>query len=625
MAVPNDIAHWRAHIFARLLLVVFVLGVATAVPSALLAARQGLWTIVIMDCVALAWIGAIVALRRVSYTIRVVNFLAVAFIVGVGLMLKVGPVSQIYLMAVPVLAALLLGLRPAIWTLLLAGLAVLLLSFDERAPAPIAGLPDHDWLKPVIMSLNFMFMTAVLTLCCAVLLQQLARSFDELQVHSEDNHRLAFFDVLTGLPNRRLLMDRIDKLLASSQRGATYSAVMFVDLDRFKTINDARGHAVGDAVLCKVAVRLEQVVRRADTVARIGGDEFVVLLGHLSADLAGASQAAQSVAEKIRTAIGQDVEIEGQLYSCTASIGITLLPRPGSAGAQSALDLLREADTAMYRAKSGGRNGIAFFEAPMQAAVEQRLSMERELAAALAAGALRMMVQPQVNRYGRVVGGELLMRWPQADGSMVPPNVFIPVAEESGLILALGAWAMRQACESVLALARAGVPLPLSVNVSPSQFRQADFVAQVRRVLADTGAPASMLILEVTEGVLIDKMEDTIDRMAQLAALGLRFSIDDFGTGYSSLAYLRQMPLHELKIDRSFVMDTPDDAGSVALVQAIVAMAGHLGLQVVAEGVETQAQADFLSGLDCACMQGYLFARPMPLAALITQLLTAPR
>jgi diguanylate cyclase (GGDEF)-like protein len=620
MAVPNDIAHWRAHLFARLLWVVFLLGVATAVPSAVLAARQGLWAIVIMDGVALAWIGAILAWRRAPYTVRVANFLAVAFIVGVGLMLKVGPVSQIYLMAVPVLAALLLGLRPAIWTLLLAGLTVLLLSFDDRAPAPIAGLPDHAWLKPVIMSLNFMFMTAVLTLCCAVLLQQLARSFDELRLHSEDNHRLAFFDVLTGLPNRRLLMDRIDKLLASSQRGATYSAVMFVDLDRFKTINDARGHAVGDAVLRKAAARLEQVVRKADTVARIGGDEFVVLLGHLSADLASASQAALTVAEKIRAAIGEDFEIEGQLYNCTASIGVTLLPRPGSAGNQGALDLLREADTAMYRAKSGGRNDIAFFEATMQAAVEQRLSMERDLAAALAAGALRMVVQPQVNRHGRVVGGELLMRWPQADGSMVPPNVFIPVAEESGLILALGAWAMRQACEAVLALARAGVPLPLSVNVSPSQFRQADFVEQVRRVLADTGAPASMLILEVTEGVLIDKMADTIARMAQLAALGLRFSIDDFGTGYSSLAYLRQMPLYELKIDRSFIMDTPADAGSVALVQAIVAMAGHMGLQVVAEGVETRAQADFLNGLGCASMQGYLFARPMPLAALIAQL-----
>ena len=627
MAEPNDIAHWRARIFERLLQMVFVLGLLTAVPSSLLSIKLGLWSIVVMDCVAMTWIGAILLLRRVSYTIRVVNFLVVAFLVGVGLMLTVGPVSQTYLMAVPVLAALLLGLWPAICFLLLAGLAVLLLSLEKTSPMNIAVLSDYGLPTATVLAVNFMFMTAVLTLCCAVLLQRLARSFSELHLHSQDNHRLAFYDVLTGLPNRRLLMDRIEQLLASSQRGATFSAVMFVDLDRFKTINDARGHAIGDAVLCKVAARLEQAVRKADTVARIGGDEFVVLVGHLADDLAGASQAALAVADKIRAAIGQDVEIDGQLYRCTASIGVTMLPRHGGgsgAGTQhSALDLLREADTAMYRAKSGGRNGVAFFEAAMQAAVQQRLSMERELAAALADGALSMLVQPQVDRRGRVVGAEMLMCWQQPDGTMVPPNVFIPVAEESGLILALGAWALRQACESVLLLERAGVPLTLSVNVSPSQFSQPDFVEQVRGVLADTGAPASMLVLEVTEGVLIDRMADTIARMAQLAALGLRFSIDDFGTGYSSLAYLRQMPLYELKIDRSFIVDTPGDAGSVALVQAILAMAGHLGLKVVAEGVETRAQADFLISHDCACMQGYLFGRPMPLAELIAQLPSA--
>ena len=624
MAEPNDIAHWRARIFERLLQMVFVLGMLTAVPSSLLSIKLGLWSIVVMDCVAMTWIGAILLLRRVSYTIRVVNFLVVAFLVGVVLMIKVGPVSQIYLMAVPVLAALLLGLWPAICFLLLAGLTVLLLSIEKTSPMNIAALSDYGLPTATVLAVNFMFMTAVLTLCCAVLLQRLARSFNELRVHSQDNHRLAFFDVLTGLPNRRLLMDRIDQLLASSQRGATFSAVMFVDLDRFKTINDARGHAIGDAVLCKVAARLEQTVRKADTVARIGGDEFVVLLGHLADDLAGASQAALAVADKIRVAIGQDVEIGGQLYRCTASIGVTMLPKHGSAAStdHSALDVLREADTAMYRAKSEGRNGVAFFETAMQAAVQQRLSMERELAAALAGGALSMLVQPQVDRHGRVVGAEMLMCWPQPDGTMVPPNVFIPVAEESGLILALGAWALRQACESVLLLERAGVPLTLSVNVSPSQFSQPDFVEQVRGVLADTGAPASMLVLEVTEGVLVEHMADTIARMAQLAALGLRFSIDDFGTGYSSLAYLRQMPLYELKIDRSFIVDTPADADSVALVQAILAMASHLGLKVVAEGVETRAQADFLISHDCACMQGYLFGRPMPLAemiALITQ------
>ncbi|WP_371867694.1 putative bifunctional diguanylate cyclase/phosphodiesterase [Duganella guangzhouensis] len=739
--MANDIAHWRALIFARLLLVVFLLGLVTAVPSALLAASEGMWSIAVVDTVALLWIGVIWRWRALAYTARVINFLAVAFVVGIALLLKVGPVSQIYLMAVPVLAALLLGLRPALWTLLAAGLAVMVLGFQDNAQLHMAGLPDYAFLRAAIISINFMFMTAVLTLSCAVLLQHLERSFDtmsglnaELRLTSaalarlndmvliakvdqhaqhiifvneaferrtgyrrdevighdlrllrgpdtdpaviddidnamarqvavraellnytksgeaywvetelvplndaggvnthwvaverditerrksqEDIHRLAFYDVLTGLPNRRLLMDRIDKLLASSARGATYSAVMFIDLDRFKTINDARGHAIGDALLCSAAQRLSKLMRKADTVARIGGDEFVVLLGHLAHELTSASHAALTVAEKIRAAIGQDCEIEGQTYNSTASIGVTLLPKPDQPE-QSAHDLLREADTAMYRAKSDGRNGIAFFESAMQAEVERRLSLEHDLGAALAGGQLQMHVQAQVDRDGRAVGGELLMRWPLADGAMVPPSLFIPVAEESGLIVELGAWALRQACAAVLQLQAAGLAMPLSVNVSPTQFRQADFVDQVRQVLAETGAPPQLLVLEVTEGLLIDKMDDTIARMHQLTALGLRFSIDDFGTGYSSMAYLKKMPLYELKIDRSFIMDTPDDASSRALVQSILAMAGHLGLRVVAEGVETTAQAEFLIAHDCACMQGYLFARPMPLAALI--------
>ena len=621
MAVPNDIAHWRARIFAKLLLIVFLLGLATAVPSMLLAASEGMWSIVVVDVIALSWIGAVLLLRRVAYNIRVYNFLAVAFVVGVGLLLKIGPVSQIYLLAIPVLAALLLGLRPALWTLLLAGLAVMVLGYEENAKVEIEGMPDHAFLKSAIISINFMFIAAVLTLSCAVLLQQLAHSFDELRAGADSLERLAFFDVLTGLPNRRLLMDRIDTLLATSARSATYSAVMFVDLDRFKTINDARGHAIGDALLCKAAGRLSQLVRKADTVARIGGDEFVVVLAHLADDLESATHAARTVAEKVRVTIGEAFEIDGQLYTSTASIGVTMLPKPLNDGQeQTAHDLLREADTAMYRAKAEGRNGIAFFEMAMQTAVEQRLSMERDLAAALAGGDLRMHVQPQVDRDGRAIGGELLLRWPLADGAMMPPSVFIPAAEESGLILALGAWALRQACEAVLLLERAGVSIPLSVNVSPSQFRQPDFVALVQRTLAETGAPAERLILEVTEGLLIDKLDDTVARMHQLAALGLRFSIDDFGTGYSSLAYLKKMPLYELKIDRSFIIDAPDDGSSAALVQSILAMAGHLGLHVVAEGVETRAQADFLIGHGCPCLQGYLYGRPMPLAAMIEQL-----
>jgi EAL domain-containing protein (putative c-di-GMP-specific phosphodiesterase class I) len=260
----------------------------------------------------------------------------------------------------------------------------------------------------------------------------------------------------------------------------------------------------------------------------------------------------------------------------------------------------------------------------MQAEVECRLTLERDLAAALGRGELAMHLQLQVDREELPVGAELLMRWRRTDGTMVPPDVFIPLAETTGLILPLGYWALRQACMAWLRLAEAGHPLPLSVNVSPSQFRQPDFVAQVRAVLAETGAPASELIFEVTEGLLIDNLEDTVARMHELAALGIRFSIDDFGTGYSNLAYLKRMPLYELKIDKSFIRDTPGDANGTAIVQSILAMAGHLGLRVVAEGVETRAQAAFLSANGGPGMQGYLFARPAPLADIIALLGARP-
>ncbi len=754
MAVPYDIAHWRAQVFSRLLLTVLILGALTAIPSVTLAVGERMWSIVATDVAALVWLTLIWRWRSLPYTFRVLNFLAIAFMVGVALLLKVGPVSQIYLMAIPVLAALLLGLRPALATLALAGLVVMVLGYDANSKLQIEGIPNHAFLKAAIISINFMFMTAVLTLSCAVLLRHLARSFVQLQerqnelsalnaelsltavavsrlndmvliaqvdtpgdaseatqhiifvneaferrngyrrhevlgrslrllrgpetevavlakineamAHNEavraellnytksgeaywvetdlvpftdkagvnthwvaverditerkksqdDIHQLAYYDVLTGLPNRRMLMDSLEQLLASSRRGGTFSAVMFIDLDRFKTINDARGHTIGDAVLRNASERLRALMRKADTVARIGGDAFVVLLGHLAHDLTVATHAALTVAEKVRLALGEELDIEGQIYNSTASIGVTMLPRTG----KTAHDLLREADTAMYRAKAAGRNGVAFFEAAMQADVERRLNIEHELSAALNAGALQMYVQAQVDPQGRAIGGELLMRWPVENGDMIPPHIFIPVAEESGLIVALGTWALRQACYAVLRLMEAGHSMPLSVNVSPTQFRQANFVDLVARTLAETGAPAHLLVLEVTEGLLIDKMDETIARMHQLAALGLRFSIDDFGTGYSSLAYLKKMPLYELKIDRSFIIDTPDDSNSTALVQSILAMAGHLGLRVVAEGVETLDQAEFLISNGCPCMQGYLYAKPMPLPALIQRL-----
>ena len=751
----SNIAHWRTQIFHRLMLVVLALGAVTAVPSVLLAISERLWLIAIVDTLAVLWLFGIWRWRTLAYATRVLNFLTIFFIIGVGMLVNNLPVSQIYLAAVPVLAALLLGLRPALWWLGAGALALLVLGVDRGIAVAPYGVAVPALLKAAIITLNFLLIAGIVTWSCALLLQHLASSLatvsatalamesgrntlrelnDELRltaaavarlndmvlitevgtgppgsgriifvndaferrsgylradivgrdlrlltgpdtsvatlarigasmalraalraelvnytrdgqpywVESEmvpfadeggtythwvvvqrditerrqseqDIHQLAFFDVLTGLPNRRLLMDRIDKQQDAAGREGSFGAVLSIDLDHFKDINDARGHAVGDALLRLAAQRIGNLLRKGDTVARIGGDEFVVLLPQLGAARVETAHRALAVAEKIRVAMSFDFEIDQQYYQSGASLGVTLFPQTGL----DAHDLLREADTAMYRAKADGRNGIVFFEAAMQADVAQRLDLARSLALALEQDTLQMYYQPQVDCAGRVVGAELLMRWRRANGSMVPPDVFIPIAEQSGLIGRLGHWAMRQACDAVVALAAAGHPLALSVNVSPVQFRQADFVEQVRQTLADSGAPAHLLILEVTEGLLIEKIDETVARMHQLTALGLRFSIDDFGTGYSSLAYLRRMPLYELKIDRSFINDTPDDPDGIAIVQSILSMARHLRLRVVAEGVETQAQADFLTANACDCMQGYLFARPAPFAALL--------
>ncbi|MBZ2206598.1 sensor domain-containing protein [Massilia soli] len=424
-------------------------------------------------------------------------------------------------------------------------------------------------------------------------------------------HKLAFFDSLTGLPNRRLLMDRLGEALSDGPGVNNLAALLFIDLDHFKYINDARGHGVGDAVLQRIGARLSALLREEDLLSRIGGDEFVVLLKNLGLDLDDATRIAQATAEKIRDELVLPVRIENQEYIVSGSIGVTLLPRFGS----TADDLLREADTAMYRAKATGRNRVAFFEMSMQDEVEERLSIERDLALAIAAGQLEMFMQPQVNADCKTVGAELLMRWNHPVRGVIPPAVFIPVAEESGLILQLGTWTLHQGCQALVSLASAGHDLSLSINVSPYQFRQADFVQQVERAIDQSSADATKLIFEITEGLLIENVEQTIDRMREIAALGIRFSIDDFGTGYSSLSYLKRLPLFEVKIDKSFIQDIHDNSDDTAIVQSIISMAKLLRLRVVAEGVETRQQADFLIKSQCQVFQGYLYDKPMPISA----------
>jgi diguanylate cyclase (GGDEF)-like protein/PAS domain S-box-containing protein len=448
----------------------------------------------------------------------------------------------------------------------------------------------------------------------------IARDITERRNSAEAIHQLAFYDVLTGLPNRRLLTERLDAMVAASQAGRGLGALVYIDLDNFKKINDACGHAAGDVLLTQTAARLSGVVGKRDTVARLGGDEFVVLLEGLGTDPAKAGASAMAVADKVRLALCQPMEIDGQWYQSSASIGVSLAEAGCGPGHGSAHDLMREADTAMYHAKAGGRNGVVLFESAMLADAERRLTLERDLAGALDNGELAMHLQLQVDHAGSATGAELLMRWQRPDGILVPPDVFIPIAESSGLIVTLGHWVLRQACAAWLRLDQAGHAMPLSINVSPLQFRQPDFVAQVRATVLESGVPPGQLIFEVTEGLLVDDLDQTIARMHELADMGIRFSIDDFGTGYSNLAYLKKMPLYELKIDKSFLRDTPHDVNGTALVQSILAMARHLGLRVVAEGIETAEQAQYLALNGRAGMQGYLFCRPMPLEALIGRL-----
>ena len=437
----------------------------------------------------------------------------------------------------------------------------------------------------------------------------LARDITERQLAQARTHQLIYFDALTGLPNRRMLLDRMEQALLGARQAAQVGALLYIDLDNFKQINDAHGHTLGDALLVQVAQRLAALLRPGDTVARLGGDEFVVLVHNLAPDMESAGRAALVVAEQVRKALEVSYTMDTHIYSTSSSIGVTLFPKRE----EGAEDLLREADTAMYRAKDLGRNRIRFYEAAMQADVQERLALEQDLKKAHLQGELSAFVQNQVDASGAVVGGELLMRWNHPVRGSVPPSHFIPIAESSGLILHLGHWMIQQACETLARLQAAGRRLSLSVNVSQRQFRQDDFVERVRTVLLHTGAPPSQLILEVTESLLIENLDDTIARMTELGQLGVRFSIDDFGTGYSSLAYLKRLPLYELKIDKSFVQDAPTDPSDSAIVQSVISVARHLNLRVVAEGVETRAQADFLIQSHCDCLQGYLFGRPEPI------------
>lgn len=418
--------------------------------------------------------------------------------------------------------------------------------------------------------------------------------------------RLAFHDPVTNLPNRALLQDRLSMALATSRREHQFGALLFVDLDHFKLINDLHGHSQGDALLVAVAERLRFSLREEDTVARLGGDEFVVLCSRLGSDSLVAARRAGLLADKLVAELVQPLHIRGHSHSLTASIGVTLFPK----GLETGEDLLREADTAMYRAKESGRNSVALFDPQMQKVLRERDALERDLKEALELNQFSVFLQPQVDLQGRICGAEALLRWQHPTRGSVPPVVFIRVAEDSGLIVALGEWVLETVCQWLARCAAEGRPLHVAVNVSVRQFREANFLLRVGQILERTGADPLHLTLELTESLLIDDAEASVSIMAALAKIGVKFSIDDFGVGYSSLSYLRRLPLREIKIDKSFVQDICDDPDDAALVQTMLAMASHLRLTVVAEGVETDDQRALLKQWGCQRLQGYLIGRP---------------
>ena len=432
----------------------------------------------------------------------------------------------------------------------------------------------------------------------------------ESKAAEDEIRQLAFFDPLTRLPNRRLLLDRLQHGLAASARNRHHGALLFIDLDNFKNLNDSLGHDKGDLLLQHVAARLTECVRAGDTVSRLGGDEFVLMLEDLSENQRDAAAQAEVVGEKIVEASNQDYQLGAQEYHCTPSIGITLY-----CGQDASVDeLLQQADLAMYQAKAAGRNTLRFFQPDMQSAVTIRSTLEADLRKGLREHQFMLFYQPQVGAEGRLTGVEALVRWRHPLRGLVAPNEFIPLAEETGLILPLGLWVLETACARLAVWGKdpGKAHLTMAVNVSARQFHHQDFVDQVMATLDHTGANPQRLKLELTESLFLTDVEDTIVKMTELKAAGVSFSLDDFGTGYSSLSYLKRLPLDQLKIDQSFIRDVLTDPNDAAIARTIVALAQSMGLAVIAEGVETEAQREFLASHNCCAFQGFLFGKAEP-------------
>lgn len=424
-------------------------------------------------------------------------------------------------------------------------------------------------------------------------------------------HNLAFYDTLTNLPNRRLLLEKLQQAMAASERNGQHCALIFLDIDHFKTLNNTQGHGIGDSLLLEVAKRLQACAHDGGIVARPGGDEFIVMLASLGEVPNKAIALARLMVEKIHAELSQPYVLDNLKYHATVSIGINMF-----CGCQVSVDdLYKHADIAMYQAKTAGRDTICFFDVTMQDALDVRVALETDLRDALAQRQFELCYQMQVDDGHNIIGAEALLRWEHPVRGGVSPDQFIPLAEETGFIVSIGLWVLETACTQLKAWEHDLLTrnLLLSINVSARQFRQPDFVDQVQMVLAQTGANPRLLGLELTESLVLDNVADTIEKMEALKKIGITFAMDDFGTGQSSLTYLKRLPLDQLKIDQSFVRDITIDPSDAIIVQTIIGMAKTLGLGIIAEGVETEAQRSFLQRNGCSTYQGYLFSKPVSL------------
>ncbi|MDA8379056.1 MAG: EAL domain-containing protein [Planctomycetia bacterium] len=428
---------------------------------------------------------------------------------------------------------------------------------------------------------------------------------------------LAFFDALTDIPNRQLILDRLDRHLTTARRTGDHGALLFLDLDQFKHVNDVQGHEAGNELLRTMARRLQGVLRESDTVGRLSGDEFILLLPNIATTAERTVEQLQVVLRRLNDVISEPIKIDHSEYSLTASIGITIFPQQNV----TAADLITQADIAMHRAKESGRNTCCYFEPVMQEHIKETTVLVHDLHEALARSDFRVFLQPQVDVSGTLIGAEALIRWQHRQGGLISPAKFIPVAEDTGLIVPMGEFMLREACCMLRKLELAGAAFRLSVNVSLRQFQLAVFPEQVKQIITTTEINPAHLTLEITESVLLHDAKAATAKMRDISQLGIGFSIDDFGTGYSSLGYLKNLPLKELKIDRSFIQDVPGNPNDTALVEAILAIAHHHDLRVVAEGIETAEQFDFLKSRGCPLFQGYLFGRPVPAAELVDKML----